>query len=108
LRSWFAGHEAVGRFLADCVFPERWRHRLATANGQLAVAGYLLDAERGCFVAAALDVLDLRAGKIAAVTGFLTAAGVAEEPGVPAAGERLFARFGLPGALPTDAQAAPA
>ena len=97
LASWFRGQADVGRFLHDDVFPERWRHVTASANGQLAVAGYLFDGEAGCFVSAALDVLELRGGRIAAVTGFLTMAAATDDQ---RARPGLFERFGLPEQLP--------
>jgi RNA polymerase sigma-70 factor (ECF subfamily) len=100
LRAWFKGHEAVGKFLTGSVFPQGWRHEVTEANGQLAVAGWIFDADANAYLAGALDVLDLRDGKISAVTGFLTAAGL-PSPGAggSAAGGGLFARFGLPDRL---------
>jgi RNA polymerase sigma-70 factor (ECF subfamily) len=101
LTSWFRGRRAIGEFLRNDVLPERWRHTTTTANGQLAVAGYLLEADSGSFVEAALDVLDLRDGRIAGVTGFLTIAGLdADDPRNYRAGSGLFSRFGLPERLP--------
>ena len=98
--STFRGHHDVAAFLQDSVFPERWRHLTAEANGQLAVAGYLLDESRDCYVAAALDVLELRNGRVAAVTGFLTdAAFASEELGMYPASRGLFQRLGLPAQL---------
>ena len=80
--SWLQGHDAIERYLRGSVFPKRWRHVTTGANGQLAVACYIFNADRDAFVANALDVLDLRDGLIAAVTAF-------RAPG-------LFERFGLP------------
>lgn len=95
--STYRGHHDVAAFLEDSVFPERWRHLTAEANGQLAIAGYLLDVERDCYVAAALDVLELRNGRVAAVTGFLTdAAFTREELAKYSASGGLFLRLGLP------------
>jgi RNA polymerase sigma-70 factor, ECF subfamily len=97
LASWYRGHEHVAAFLRGSVFPERWRHVTTHANGQLAVAGYLFDAHRSSFVAGALDVLDLRGGRVAAVTGFLTTAALTfEERELHGAARGLFERFGLP------------
>jgi RNA polymerase sigma-70 factor, ECF subfamily len=97
LVSWFRGRGDVAEFLRTDVLPMRWRHAATSANGQLAVAGYLFDAEANCFVSAALDVLELRAGRVAGVTGFLTIAGLSEDGrGNYQAGWGLFERFGLP------------
>lgn len=93
---WFRGQRDVARFLRDDVFPQRWHHVVTTANGQLAVAGYIFEPETELFVACALDVLDLRDGRIAAVTGFLTT----EVADPTAAQAGLFARFDLPDHLP--------
>jgi RNA polymerase sigma-70 factor, ECF subfamily len=87
-RVWFRGHEDISRFLTDDVFPQRWRHTTTTANGQLAVAGYMFESATETYVGTALDVLELRDGRIASVTGFL----VSEEAGSLV----LFGRFGLP------------
>ena len=86
LGSWFRGHAAIAAFLAEAPFTVRWRHRPARANGQLAVGCYAWDEAAGAYRAYALDVLDVRGDRIAAVVGFLD-------------GERLPA-FGLPPALP--------
>lgn len=95
--STYRGHHDVAAFLQDSVFPERWRHLTAEANGQLAVAGYLFDVGRDCYVAAALDVLELRNGRVAAMTGFLTDAAFApEELATYPASRGLFLRSGLP------------
>ena len=98
LTSWYRGRASVASFLTGDVLPNTWRHELAWANGQLAVAGYLLDAERRSFLPAALDVLELRGGRVASVTGFLTLydepRSDPEAPRVP-----LFSRFGLPDRL---------
>jgi RNA polymerase sigma-70 factor, ECF subfamily len=85
---WFRGHVDISRFLREDVFPERWRHATTTANGQLAVAGYIFEAATETFVAVALDVLELRGRQICSVTGFL----VSEESD----SLKLFGRFGLP------------
>jgi RNA polymerase sigma-70 factor (ECF subfamily) len=82
---WYAGHEAIAGFLAAAPFTRRWRHRPARANGQLAVGAYLWDADQRVFRAYALDVLELRGDRIAAITSFLS--------GVD------FSRFGLPARL---------
>jgi len=94
--SWYQGKPRVAEFLTRFVFPERWTHLTTSANRQLAVAGYILDDGRGAYLPAALDVLDLRAGRVAAVTGFLTGEALNDD-GVP---HGLFERFGLPVSLP--------
>ena len=93
------GHAAIREFIRQDVSPQRWQHRVTSANGQLAIGCYLLDAARDRYLAAAIDVLTLDGEKIAAIHAFLTA----EVPGelgcdgyLSAAG---FARFGLPAEL---------
>jgi len=97
LAVWYRGKRDVGRFLREDVLPERWLHRTSWANGQLAVAGYLFDPEHDHFVSAALDVLELREGRIAAVTGFLQLAATGLDGRDPtSASLSKFSRFGLP------------
>jgi RNA polymerase sigma-70 factor, ECF subfamily len=95
---WYEGKSAVAEFHERYVSPERWRHRSTSANGQLALGCYLFDEERGCYVASVLDVLTIRDGLVASVTGFISAyvlrhSGDADEDYV---GLVDFARFGLP------------
>jgi RNA polymerase sigma-70 factor (ECF subfamily) len=97
LPTWYGGKVDVATFLSRFVFPERWAHVTTAANGQLAVAGYLYDDDRGAYLPAALDVLQLREGKVASVTGFLTGESLGERLRQPG----LFARFGLPPTLAT-------
>ncbi|MDO9456337.1 RNA polymerase subunit sigma-70 [Nocardioides sp.] len=83
LVGWYAGPAAITSFLLAGPFEVDWRHRVTTANGQLAVAAYArFDEDRTDHAAYALDVLTVRDGRIAAVTSFL-------EPS-------LFEAFGLP------------
>lgn len=96
LASWYDGRERVSEFLTRFVFPEQWAHVTTSANGQLAVAGYLFESDLGVYVPAALDVLELRGGKVAAVTGFLTGEALSEA----FRHNGLFERFGLPATLP--------
>jgi RNA polymerase sigma-70 factor, ECF subfamily len=77
----YSGLEAVRGFLARGPMTRRWRHLPARANGQVAVGCYMLD-ETGEYRAYALDVLDLRGDRVAAVTAFLDGS--------------LFAAVGLP------------
>jgi len=95
--TWFRGLGAVMDFLVRYPLTDRWRHRPARANGQLAVAGYVYDEDAGNFIPGAIDVLTLDGEKIAAVTGFLTAELLGpEHAGGWVRGAELFARFGLP------------
>jgi len=81
--SWFQGHEAIAGFLAMGPFTVQWRHLPARANGQLAVGCYArID---GVFRAYALDVLEVRGDRIAAIVAFLDGS--------------VFEAFGLPPTL---------
>jgi RNA polymerase sigma-70 factor (ECF subfamily) len=87
LPAWYQGRAAVTDFavrvpLTDC---GRWRHRLADANGQPAVASYLAAGDADPYAAWSLDVLTLRGDRIAAVTSFV--------------GAGHFPAFGLPVAV---------
>ena len=80
LPSWYRGHDAIEAFLRAGPFRHRGGTSPSRANGQLAVAAYWeLEGE---FTAYVIDVLDLRADRIASVTAFI--------------GAEHFARFGLP------------
>ena len=72
LPTWFAGREAIGRFLARQVFgaPRAWRLVATRANGQPAVAAYLRGDEGG-YDAHAIQVLTVTATGIARVVAFL-------------------------------------
>lgn len=83
LPNWFRGRDAISRFLAMGPFTVQWRHLPARANGQLAVGCYAL--VDGAYRAYALDVLELRGDRIAAIVAFLD-------------GSR-FEAFGLPPTL---------
>jgi RNA polymerase sigma-70 factor, ECF subfamily len=85
--TWFRGLPDIRDFLVRYPCRERWMHVPARANGQLAVGCYLIDPAGGRYVPAVIDVLTIDGGKISAVTGFHT-------------GPEVFARFGLPAALP--------
>jgi RNA polymerase sigma-70 factor (TIGR02960 family) len=85
LPAWFSGREAIGRFLAERVFATPWRLLPVRANGQLAFACYQGeegDPRGGRFRLGAINVLGLRAGRVAELTGFLDPA--------------LHRHFGLP------------
>ena len=80
--TWFAGREAVIRFLAANVFVEREPFRMLpiTANGGPAVAAYTRDAD-GVFRAHAIQILAFRGSGVSRITSF-------NDPA-------LFASFGL-------------
>ena len=86
LTNWYRGHEALRGFLSLGPLPERWRHVPTRANGQAAVGCYMWDADSGRYEAFCIDVLTLHGNRIAEVTAFIDS--------------DVFARFGLPDALP--------
>jgi RNA polymerase sigma-70 factor, ECF subfamily len=95
--TWFSGVQSVREWLVRDPLTERWRHRPARANGQLAVGCYLYDAGRGSYRPAVIDVLALEGGRIAGVTGFLAPDMVPPaRAGARVTGAQMFARFGLP------------
>ncbi|HEU4450990.1 MAG TPA: sigma-70 family RNA polymerase sigma factor [Gaiellaceae bacterium] len=84
--SWYRGREAVTEsWLLPDGPPPRLRYVPTSANGQLAVATYLLTESGERYIPLALDVLTLRGSRIADVTAF-------REPDV-------FRVFGLPDEL---------
>jgi RNA polymerase sigma-70 factor, ECF subfamily len=98
--TWFQGHEAIREFLLSGPLRERWRHRLAYSNGQLAIGCYLPAKASSHYEPAVIDVLTLAGDKITAVTGFLLAEIEDRERAAVVPGAEIFARFGLPPALP--------
>ncbi len=102
--TWFRGHSAVHKFLTSFPLTHRWRHQVVEANGQLAVAAYLFDADVGDYVPFVIDVLTLEGDLIAAVTAFVV--GDSSRAEVPGSTEEVngaaavFARFGLPAQPP--------
>jgi len=74
LTSWFRGHDDLRGFLRRGPLSGewRWRHLPAHASGQVAVAVYGFDEQRGHFRPFALDVLTLSGDRIAEVTAFIT------------------------------------
>jgi RNA polymerase sigma-70 factor, ECF subfamily len=95
---WYQGRSALREFHERYVSPERWRHRSASANGQLAIGCYTFNDERICYAAAVLDVLTVRDGLVESVTGFISAdvlrrSGDADDNYVSLVD---FERFGLP------------
>jgi RNA polymerase sigma-70 factor (ECF subfamily) len=84
--AWCTGREAVGdSWLMPGGPPPRLRYVATRANGQPAVAVYVVEPDGTGFVPLALDVLTLRDGEIADVTAFRT--------------PELFERFDLPARL---------
>jgi RNA polymerase sigma-70 factor (TIGR02960 family) len=65
--TWFAGREAIRRFMAELMFATAWRLVPTRASGQLAFACY----QGPDFRLGALNVLTLCGGEIAELTAFL-------------------------------------
>jgi RNA polymerase sigma-70 factor, ECF subfamily len=88
LPHWYRGLEAVTDFAVQVPLTGcgSWRHLTTSANGQLAVAGYLREDGAGPYLAWSVNVLTLRGERIAEVTSFI--------------GQDHFERFGLPVSLP--------
>lgn len=88
LPHWYRGLEAVTDFATQVPLGScgSWRHLPTTANGQLAVAGYLWNDDEDAHRAWAIDVLTLCDDRIAAVTSFI--------------GLEHFVSAGLPTSLP--------
>ncbi|WP_431958225.1 sigma-70 family RNA polymerase sigma factor [Nocardia lijiangensis] len=82
LPEWYEGRPAIREFLLGGPLRYRWRFVLTSANGRPAFGTYLWEEEREGFAAMALDVIEVRDGRIAEVVSFL-------DPG-------LFPAFGLP------------
>jgi RNA polymerase sigma-70 factor (TIGR02960 family) len=89
LPAWFLGRDDIGRFLAERMFATPWRLVPTRSNGQLAFACYQGDPAGGRFRLGAVNVLAIRAGRIAEIAGFLDPA--------------VHRRFGLPAELPGGA-----
>jgi RNA polymerase sigma-70 factor (ECF subfamily) len=92
--TWFQGHEDISAFHLDDIMTQPWRHIVVQSNCQLAVAGYIVDESRQCFVATVIDVLTLENSKISSVTGFIASDLKGFER------TQVFPRFGLPLELP--------
>jgi RNA polymerase sigma-70 factor (ECF subfamily) len=82
----FHGLDEIVPFLREGPFRVRWRNLPVRASGQMAVAAYIWDAERGAYPFHSLDVLTLAGDRIGAITAFMD--------------DQLFAPFGLPDELP--------
>jgi RNA polymerase sigma-70 factor (TIGR02960 family) len=71
LPAWFHGHDDIGSFFADRMFARRWRLVPLRANGQPAFSGYREDPEGDRFQLVGINVLSVRAGRIAWIASFL-------------------------------------
>jgi RNA polymerase sigma-70 factor (ECF subfamily) len=69
---WYSGRDAIAVFLTKWALKERWRFVPVRANGQLAFGTYSWDAEKGSYIASAVDVLSLRGARVEAITAFIT------------------------------------
>jgi RNA polymerase sigma-70 factor (TIGR02960 family) len=88
LPAWFDGRDDVGRFFVERVFATAWRLVPLGANGQLGFACYSTEPGTDDFRLGAINLLSLRDGRIAEITGFL-------DPG-------LHRHLGLPAELPEE------
>src|SRR5262249_7038995 len=68
---WYLGRDAVRAALARGPFTHRWRLLPTSANRQLAVGCYRWHEEHRAFVGEGMDVLTLRAGRIALINAFV-------------------------------------
>jgi RNA polymerase sigma-70 factor (TIGR02960 family) len=82
LPAWYDGRDNVALFFGERVFANPWRLRPRSANGQLAFECYIRADGSDVFRIGALNVLTLREGRIAQITGFLDPAMFAQA-GVP-------------------------
>jgi RNA polymerase sigma-70 factor (TIGR02960 family) len=71
LPAWFRGRDDVTRFMAERMWATPWRLTPVSANGQLAFACYQRTAEGEPYRLGAINVVTLRDGRIAELTGFL-------------------------------------
>ena len=88
LPAWFDGRAAIGRFMSERMFETHWRLVPTMANGQLAFACYQGTPDGPPFRLGAINVIDLRDGRITEITGFL-------DP-------EVHKFFGLPRELPAE------
>ncbi len=81
---WYAGREAIHRFLAHIMATQPHRYRLVpvAANGQAAVAVYTAPLAAGDFCGEAINLVSMRCGQVTQMIRF--------------AAPRLFPSFGLP------------
>ena len=98
--TWFRGHAAIRYFLERWPFTDQWRHVPVRANGQLALACYVLDPDSGSYRPAVVDVLTMAGEQICGVTAFMTLDGFGwPQTDSQLTGTELFARFRLPPSL---------
>jgi hypothetical protein len=71
LPAWFDGRDDVGAFLSGRVFATEWRLVPLSINGQPGFACYSREPGAGPFRLGAVNVLSVRAGRIAEISGFL-------------------------------------
>jgi ketosteroid isomerase-like protein len=83
LPAWFRGRDDVVHFMAERMWVTPWRLVPVAANGQLAFACYQGGAAGEPYRLSAINVVTLRAGRIAELTGFLDPA-VHRHFGLPA------------------------
>jgi RNA polymerase sigma-70 factor (ECF subfamily) len=83
--NWFSGRDDIVAFVAGAGTGPL-RHIVTSANGQPAIAWYILDPVAGSYQAASLEVLGLEGDRIRHITAFADAG--------------FFPAFGLPPALP--------
>jgi RNA polymerase sigma-70 factor (ECF subfamily) len=104
LTTWYSGLDAITGFLTDHALSVNWRHLPTRANGQLAVGCYSWDSGRKRYLAAVIDVLTLRGGRIAEITAFLTSTTLDRwgHEGTPFVTAEVFPQFGLPLELPAS------
>jgi RNA polymerase sigma-70 factor (ECF subfamily) len=91
---YFRGKSDIAAFISHDVVAQRWRHIVVNANFQLAIAGYIFDDERGCYLSTVIDVLTLEGDLISDVTGFLSSDVRGFER------SSVFPRFNLPLEIP--------
>jgi ketosteroid isomerase-like protein len=91
LPAWFDGRTDVVRFLTERVFETPWRLVPIRANGQPGFACYQRDPGDGRFRLGALNLITLRDGRVAEISGFLDPV--------------LHAATGLPAELPAESSA---
>jgi RNA polymerase sigma-70 factor (ECF subfamily) len=71
LPAWFDGRDAVVRFFAERVFATSWRLVAIRASGQLGFALYWVPPGADRYTVSGINVLSLRAGRIAWIAAFL-------------------------------------
>ncbi len=79
---WFSGRGDVVAFIAQ--FEPVLRHVLTSAGGQPGIAWYILDAERGAYLPAAIEVLALEGDRVKEITAFADAQALYPRCGLPA------------------------